>query len=88
VGTDLFARPVIVSPTWKLLRACPASAAVPVKMENTNAQRNMPRSRCAAAFPIAARMCRNGTQAPWDGALCRDQNREQQGPLQLHHGEG
>ena len=62
--TEALAGPVMVSPTWKLLRSSPASAADPTKKPNTNAQRNMPRSRCAAAFPIAALVCRNGTQAP------------------------
>ena len=57
-GGTLEARagPVMVSPTWKLLRSSRASAADPAKKPNTNAQRNMPRSGCAA--------CRNGTQAP------------------------
>ena len=55
------AGPVMVSPTWKLLRSSRASAADPAKKPNTNAQRNMPRSRCAAAFPIAALVYRNGT---------------------------
>jgi hypothetical protein len=60
-ATEARAGPVMVSPTWKLLRSWPASAADPAKKPNTNAQRNMPRSWCAAAFPIAARVCRNGT---------------------------
>ena len=60
-ATEALAGPVMVSPTWKLLRSSRASAADPAKKPNTNAQRNMPRSRCAAAFPIAARVCRNGT---------------------------
>ena len=60
-ATETRAGPVMVSPTWKLLRSSLASAADPAKKPNTNAQRNMPRSRCAAAFPIAALVCRNGT---------------------------
>jgi hypothetical protein len=60
-ATEALAGPVMVSPTRKLLRSSPASAADPAKKPNTNAQRNMPRSWCAAAFPIAALVCRNGT---------------------------
>ena len=60
-ATEALAGPVMVSPTWKVLRSSRASAADPAKKPNTNAQRNMPRSWCAAAFPIAALVCRNGT---------------------------
>jgi hypothetical protein len=63
-ATEPLAEPVMVSPTWKPLRSSRASAADPAKKPNTNAQRNMPRSRCAAAFQIAALVCRNGTWAP------------------------
>ena len=47
-ATATLAGPVMVSPTWKLLRSSRASAADPAKKPNTNAQRNMPRSGCAA----------------------------------------